>query len=92
MVFIYSVPAMCYYRYGGAGRIYLLPVGVLLVYVRKFGRGGFVPSPRFSTLAPWSSKGVFININPMSKANKTCSIATAVVLIVVVAVVLAAYE
>ena len=53
----------------GAGRVLRSAswrVGWL--YVRKFGRGGFVPSPRFSTFPPWSSRGVFITSNPMLNA------------------------
>ena len=53
----------------GQAEFYLLPVDVLdWFYVRTFGRGGFVPSPRrFSTLPPWPSKGCSLIKNQCRK-------------------------
>ena len=53
VAFIYSVPVMYYYRYGEAGRIYLLPVGVLLVSCSEVWTGRIRSIPAVFHSPPW---------------------------------------
>ena len=59
---------------GGAARIYLLTVGVLLVLCTEVWTGMIRSIPAVFHSPPWSSKGVLIDKNPMSIMNKVQSV------------------